>query len=921
MRFSSASLTGNSRGVTLAELMIATAVISIGILGLMGGFAGMQKALQGAKGNTMASNLAQEKMQILKQLPYFQVLVTTAPSFNYSFTPNIAYDPGYFPPETILEGGISYQRLTNIQVVTDNNGTITVLAPTTPDTGLRMITVTVVWTQGGSLKQLAINSVLSNPNTVETDSYLTGVIKDSTTHQPIQGALINIAENTAWTDTSKADGTYTINVVPGSFDEVITAPGYFTQRIPFSIAANQSQPQSPFLLEMASGSVTGFVWFSTNVVISQVVVSTFQINSNYDVEYIELFNPTWSTITMNNGSVNLNIMSEAGNAVSGGGHLECSTVTLRYNNPVILPQHYYIIANTTTFTINGSSYNQTGTPAEVDAYYSTGTPGFPITSPCSNSALEIPINWSVSPSSTDILQRGHSNTVYLSSATGMILDAVGWTNGGVTHNPSLCAGTCIPQPSGGLPSGQQIVRISSPANTGNTMAFANGVSSGWGRAYDTALIAGGGNIVDFAFPGSSTATMNLNAIKYSPFSSNQRHSFDVFYNSAPAALSSMGLATYTVSGIPAVGAVVTSNDGISNFAVANTTSPFPAAFFNLTQVSTGTTPNAWTILITSNNFTLENDTVCVQYNGYQYIFPSSTTILASPTLHGFISGTVTDIFGNPITVPNAVWVTPGNNAGVASSASTSNGRYLLRVSTGLVDTFANAQGPNFNYDYVMASSLTIPVGLGELHDGVNFMLSQGGRLSGFITRDGINALPGVLMSVSNIDGYTADSEITNYAGNFITVNVPTGTYTVAPQLDSLEVSNPVSMSTNVSIGANVFSGTWTITGALGTITGSVTSGGHAITTGVLIVVTTVTLLGSPPALPVLNAAAQGVAPYYATSSLENGTYSVNVRQSTFTVYGYFPQVGATGAVTIKSLQLANVIVNSGQVVPNENFAW
>lgn len=111
---------------------------------------------------------------------------------------------------------------------------------------------------------------------------------------------------------------------------------------------------------------------------------------------------------------------------------------------------------------------------------------------------------------------------------------------------------------------------------------------------------------------------------------------------------------------------------------------------------------------------------------------------------------------------------------------------------------------------------------------------------------------------------------------------------------------------------------------MGTITGSVTSGGLPVTTGVLVVVTTVTLVGSPPVLPTINAAAQGVAPYYATSSLENGTYSVQVRQSTspaFNVYGYYPTVGSTGLISVKSLVLTNVQVLSGQVMPNENFAW
>ena len=45
---------------------------------------------------------------------------------------------------------MSFTRYTNIQVVQENSGVIQVLPPTTPDTGMRQISETVVWhTQDG----------------------------------------------------------------------------------------------------------------------------------------------------------------------------------------------------------------------------------------------------------------------------------------------------------------------------------------------------------------------------------------------------------------------------------------------------------------------------------------------------------------------------------------------------------------------------------------------------------------------------------------------------------------------------------------------------------------------------------------------------------------------------------------------------
>ncbi|HEX4048308.1 MAG TPA: type II secretion system protein, partial [Elusimicrobiota bacterium] len=116
-----------ARGVTLVELMIATAILSIAVLGLVGAFGGIQKAVQISKSKTLASNLAQEQMQILTQLNYYQVLTTPSPSFLTSITPNITYDDTYFPPQSIMQGGINYTWYTYVQVAMENSGAIVVM--------------------------------------------------------------------------------------------------------------------------------------------------------------------------------------------------------------------------------------------------------------------------------------------------------------------------------------------------------------------------------------------------------------------------------------------------------------------------------------------------------------------------------------------------------------------------------------------------------------------------------------------------------------------------------------------------------------------------------------------------------------------------------------------------------------------------
>ena len=148
--------------------------------------------------------------------------------------------------------------------------------------------------------------------------------------------------------------------------------------------------------------------------------------------------------------------------------------------------------------------------------------------------------------------------------------------------------------------------------------------------------------------------------------------------------------------------------------------------------------------------------------------------------------------------------------------------------------------------------------------------------------------------------------------------ISTGSYSVSPQLDSLEVSSPSAKTTTVTNGAISFSSTFTIIGALGTVSGNVSLSGSPISTGVLIVVTTNTALAAPPILS--TATLTGTA-FYVTSSREDGTYSVDVRQSTYTVYAFYPSVGATGAISNRTGSIANVPVTAGQTASGKNFAW
>ncbi|MEK6544068.1 MAG: carboxypeptidase regulatory-like domain-containing protein, partial [Elusimicrobiota bacterium] len=289
-------------GVTLVELMIGMAILTTAVVGLMGAFTGIQKSIQYAKSRTLATSLAQEKMQILKQLSYYHVLITTYTTYQTELSPMIPYDNGYFTPESVLEGSVAFTRLTYIQVAQEVSGDMQTLAPTTPDTGMKLATVSVIWTQGNEKRSVQLRSVISNPDTVMSNCVFSGRVKIVATATGISNALVSISENTGWRDTSDASGDYSVSVYPGSYNFYITAPGYFPLFSQSSIADGQTVPLDFFLSPMASGIASGTVWKNDHLVISQVVGSSVNA-AGFFQEYIELFNPTtWTWIVATDAS-------------------------------------------------------------------------------------------------------------------------------------------------------------------------------------------------------------------------------------------------------------------------------------------------------------------------------------------------------------------------------------------------------------------------------------------------------------------------------------------------------------------------------------------------------------------------------------------------------------------------------------------
>jgi prepilin-type N-terminal cleavage/methylation domain-containing protein len=839
------------RAFTLTELMISVVIIGTVLFAIVEAYFSIQKVVQYSKDRTIATNLAQEKINIIREKLYYKAVPSLNVSYLTDFDPPIPYDTVFFPPETVLEGGVYYTRYTYIVPVEEVNGSIVELPPQSPDTGMKKISVTVVWSYRNEKKKVSVSTIYTSKDTVMRNASISGRIRDKDTLAPISNANIIIAEYMGIVDVSDSNGNYSASLYPGNYTLYVEKRGYFPYYTQFSVGPDQSITKDIDLKARGWGKITGVPWLRDHLVISQIVGST-ESPSGFDQEYIEIFNPTTYTWTVN-GNIGLRFQRIYDDTKKN--------ILINYFTDTIRSGGFYLFANTSPVIINGVSIN-------ADAVWSS-----------TNSSIDFPYfnpslgQYNIIPVYGDGSDEGGGAIELYRISDGKILDQVGWNRNSGTKKvapfcePGTNCQTQAIQQNIGLQEGEQYVRYSSTA----------GVSSIYGPSYDS-----NNNSIDFK---------DYLSINISPRNSS---------NLLPV-----------ISGTPADGSIVGCGDGYSvstnSYLVGNP----PYSYFELNYVATGT----WNFSVSSNTYSFITDSITVT-NGSTVTLNS--VYLTSGVSWGYITGNLTDVYGNNITPAIKVLASDGNETYV------SNKKYTLMVSTGVVSITANPG--NLNPSYVSVSSNNISINAGEIKSGVNFVLFQGARISGKVVIAGSTvAVPGIPVLITDIYETPRDNQITDASGRFITNVLSTGSYIIIPQTDSKESVNPSTYTLILtSPGTTVFSTTFSITNAIGYIAGSVKFQNQPIKTGVLIVVSTVSLSGIPPKPPDISSYTLSGSPYYMASSNEEGNYLVEVRGSTnpaYNVYSYYPYLDNNDNFVIYWSSRTNVKVYAGQVVSNINFSW
>jgi len=842
-------------GVTLTELMIAVSVLTIGVISSMGAFKYINRAMLQSRIKTIATNLAQEKMEVLKNKPYFQLLVTTATDVSDGYDPNFIFDTENYPPQTITLWGMpALTRVVNVDYISLSGSVATALPYTSNDTGMKRITVIVSWTDStGTRQKVRLDSYFENPTAAVLSAGFTGTVSNVSGGAAVGNALVQVQGAPKWRGYSDpATGVYRFQVAPGTYTLVCSTQGYFPDTSATLYVAAGSYTTKDFSLnKIATGTISGMAYIRDHLVISQVVGSSVN-NGGFYQEWVEVYNPTTWTWTMATG---LGTGGGTGsNSIFIFVYIEAGEDDLfphfDYRSVSLAPDSYFLFANTGTITAAG--VNKT-----ADAVYNKGE------------------DWDFTEMD-DVIKTGNPSSaghVVMGDITAMQeYDIVGWdatSNGsGAKQNAQNFEGNAIEQ-SIGFQLGEEYTRGTS----------ASGVASGQGRCYDS--------------------HNNENDFVDSPSVVNQPHN--------TSDTETCG------TGSPAAGAIVNVNDGLSASALASST-----GYFLVTNVATSAvlnTSSSWEVMITS--YTIFNSSAGL------VITSGSNKNVGAILLSTAISGGIASgyVYGSGVDQNR-----PLPSIKVGSSGTTvvtnSQGYYRLFLGTGTAVVTANYGLENGSYQ---SADEIVTLDEGVITGVPDFHLAQSGTIKGYVTA-GTGALPNIIVQATN--GGAIYEDTSDSTGNYyISAATSAVAYTVTPVLDALQSytslpADPLTV-TLATPGSTVFSGTITVVGAMGTIAGTVVASTVSVTTGVLIVASTIAVNDPLTTFTAANLLALPV--YYSASSQADGTYSLDVRSSTSMPYylrAFYPVVNAnSGAVTYTSRDYSSVWVSSAGTTTTRNFVW
>lgn len=823
------------QGVTLVELMVMSVIASLVALTVIQGFSGISRGIISTRFKTIAVQLAHEKMQSLKSTPYYRLRVssqTVIPSALSGLSPSIRSDALNYPPTNSVISKTVFTDYTVVERVKKISGTETleIRAWDAPDTGLKQLTLNIVWQENGALKKFQLTNLLENQDRSLSSGDFVGKVRN-TAWTPLVDATVAIMDNASFVDTTDGGGDYRIGVPAGTYAIRAFKRGFFESVSPYySISSTLPQVTADFtLLAMSSGTVSGTVWHNDHLVISRVCGA--KMDGGTSQEYVEIFNPTTWT-WMVDGQIGLSFQRTAAQ--------DPVAIPIQMDYTVggnaIAPGKFFLFgSHAEGLTIDGVFVGPDA--GWADGVGAPNDVNFPYFDAINGLKNILPIN------GTDGPTEGAGVLSLYVLATGAVIDKIGW-KGGAGFNPGSSETAPVPGATG-----MEVNKIYyRKSDVGGSF------SSTIGPAYDS-----GNNALDWGVDSGAPHTL-------------------------PRTTVSAALPIRT--GTPSHGAFVFTDDGLSQMVQATLTGSPPEARFTLPAIATGT----WTVSASSGNFYMGFSTSITAG-----VAISTSLVMNTSTIYGFVAGRVLDA----VTTAGI----PGISISPGGGVTNAGGNYNVALLPGDQTVTANLGGANPAFT---SDSKPVTVSLGQIAADTFFHLSKGAKIQGRVTLDGTNPLPDVPIAITNIvTGYAADNTTSDPQGNFM-VSVPTGTYSVQPTAAFGESVTPIIGNLNVlNGGTTVFSATFTVSSAFGSLAGSVTSGGNPIGTGVLIVASTSAIPATLPDIDASFRASPNV--FYTGCSRPDGTYTISLRNGIYFVSAWFTTFNGNTPTVIRLDHTAVII--------------
>lgn len=925
------------RGFSLIELLVGFALLSVVFLVGSRFFAKVSVGVSKSRSGTTAAQLTERSLNQLLASPINRLLVgsslTAIPNIDVAMNADLVN----YPPQTNQIGATVYLTYTLVEKVVQNSAgqsLVTVAAPGDPETNMRRITVTTVWTEDGRTRRYTSAKVKQIGLDLDAPARLRGTVTDHLGN-PLRGVQIMVLQpdiNTSGGSYrnsdgkyTRNDGTYEIQLYSGVYSVEARYPGKdsnFTTNVVVS-TANSPVTLNITLQPRSTGQLSGKIWYHLGPVISQVVGDTATA-SGFHQEYVELFlaeaqvNTLWSN---NYGYA----VSSVANAIwrrwglrfqrRSGQDAAAKPIKLRWiDEPGIVSagityyfeRPYVIFANTNPVVINGVT-------RQVHAVWDTTTTGvgsnFDNWGPAVGghfSAADpniIPVAEDGLGGATPEAEGAGALEVY-DTALGVVFDRVGWSRG-AGLDPGFSEGTAIQGGGTGLRRGEQFVRYSSTA----------GIDRNYGSAYDSGV-----NDLDFG---------DLYPMTYRPFEWQDNPNVSGMYWLA-------GAAPRCLAGTVDPTIVLTGGDEMSDV-VRGTVAWVggrPIVNYQLT-LGTGTYPVYWSSALgrgytagfdnSYKKFYVERSSSAVTdlhaYN-YQYMYS------ASYPGGSITEGTYRNGLGSPVANVAITGMTRNGGGGAPTLATDASSFYPMGTTK-----VTNAAG---FYRTLSWGGLTINNNDSE-SQYVNFASTPGGTTpldlvrnatafvrGRIVLRDGITPAEGFLVKVYACCSRTSlRNQITAQYNGYFDTYVGTGTWELVPTNSTNytvnEITVPESLTVNIGFGDEgntLFVGSFTVVNNGCGVAGRVLDGGAPIPSGVLVAAVP-TALNAAFLAAISTTGATSNTGWVTALSDEQGRYQITApTPGSYNLYAFYSDL-VDSAVVVRQSTPTAVTLSTGATVSSD----